>query len=54
MSKNELQRSGEHRRCGFVNGASELYIYITKDVCTESFLSPYRRSYKCKQIAAFL
>ena len=24
MSKNELQRSGEHRGCGFANGAGEL------------------------------
>ena len=24
MSKNELQSSGEHRRCGSANGASEL------------------------------
>ena len=24
MSKNELHRSGEHRRCGFANGAREL------------------------------
>ena len=24
MSKNELRSSGEHRRCGFANGASEL------------------------------
>ena len=23
MSKNELQGSGEHRRCGFANGAGE-------------------------------
>ncbi len=23
MSKNELQRSGEHQRCGFANGAAE-------------------------------
>ena len=26
MSKNELQSSGEHRRCDFANGASELYV----------------------------
>ncbi len=26
MSKNELQSSGEHRRCGFANGASELCV----------------------------
>ena len=26
MSKNELQRSGEHRRCGFANGARELCV----------------------------
>ena len=25
MSKNELQRSGEHQRCGFANGACELW-----------------------------
>ena len=24
MSKNELRRSGEHRRCDFANGAREL------------------------------
>ena len=24
MSKNELQGSGEHRRCDFANGAAEL------------------------------
>ena len=24
MSKNELRSSGEHRRCGFANGACEL------------------------------
>ena len=24
MSKNELRSSGEHRRCGFANGAGEL------------------------------
>ena len=28
MSKNELQRSGEHRRCGFANGAGELVFAV--------------------------
>ena len=34
MNKNELQRSGKHQRCGFVNGACELSDYNShrKDV----------------------
>ena len=28
MSKNKLQRSGKHRRCGFANGARELYDFF--------------------------
>ena len=28
MSKNELRSSGEHRRCGFANGAGELTLTV--------------------------